>query len=175
MSFASITNSEVFALTRLRRREGLQRRRAALIERHGPTRYFSVTTMPPPQPKPPPAPKIKSRAKLRKIRAITESHMRRLEFRSEEGLSDRLLAIREAQGGNCYLCKWPFAPDNGPTVDHVVPLSRGGGNRGNILLAHARCNNDKADRLPTPLERAILASVNYRLANDEPMPERATA
>jgi 5-methylcytosine-specific restriction endonuclease McrA len=35
-----------------------------------------------------------------------------------------------------------------PTVDHIVPLSKGGDDtRGNVQLAHFRCNSVKGNRV----------------------------
>lgn len=64
------------------------------------------------------------------------------------------------QAGCCYRCDEPFTPDDWATVDHVVPRSKGGADGGNILLACAPCNQEKADRDPTPAELAVLARVN---------------
>lgn len=52
---------------------------------------------------------------------------------------------------HCWLCLHPVDltlpgthPD-GPSVDHVVPLSKGGDplDRGNLRLAHLRCNSSR--------------------------------
>lgn len=52
------------------------------------------------------------------------------------------------QGNTCYLCGGRFTKGNGPTIDHVRPLSRGGDwSVGNLLLAHRRCNLEKGDRI----------------------------
>lgn len=69
--------------------------------------------------------------------------------------------LRDYQNNHCYLCATLMAPqgemfahdDRMPSLDHVMPKSKGGPNRlGNVALAHKRCNNDKADRLPTACE-----------------------
>jgi 5-methylcytosine-specific restriction endonuclease McrA len=53
------------------------------------------------------------------------------------------------QKGRCKYCRVPMTWDyslTGVTVDHVVPLSRGGRNRrDNIVLACRKCNQAKAD------------------------------
>jgi 5-methylcytosine-specific restriction endonuclease McrA len=51
-----------------------------------------------------------------------------------------------------------------PTVDHVWPKSMGYKHSGNLLVTHRRCNEGKADRLPTGCELVWLAAVNARLA-----------
>jgi 5-methylcytosine-specific restriction endonuclease McrA len=53
----------------------------------------------------------------------------------------------------CQYCKHPAW-----TVDHVVPLSRGGADDPvNMVAACERCNNQKRDREPTKAEIAALA------------------
>ena len=63
--------------------------------------------------------------------------------------------IAERDGWWCWLCGGgidPTArPDSsmGPTVDHLVPRSRGGGNEpSNLRLAHKRCNVQRGNHLP---------------------------
>jgi 5-methylcytosine-specific restriction endonuclease McrA len=70
-----------------------------------------------------------------------------------------------AQAGACGLCGGRLERGRG-TLDHVVPRARGGGNIGNLLLAHGRCNHAKADRMPTQMELDMLAAVNAVLARD---------
>ncbi len=64
--------------------------------------------------------------------------------------------VFERDGWTCYLCNRPvglevdiFHPDS-PTVDHVVPLTKGGAHAlHNVRCAHLGCNSRKADRLLT--------------------------
>lgn len=75
---------------------------------------------------------------------------------------ERVVSIlRDYQENRCYLCGEPMAPRSEmfahdsimPSLDHVLPKCRGGTNRlGNVALAHKRCNNVKADRVPTACE-----------------------
>lgn len=68
----------------------------------------------------------------------------------------------EAQGGRCAYCSTPLS--KGYHIDHVVPLSRGGSNKPDNLVATCpTCNISKRDRLlhtewipsnPLPLWRA---------------------
>lgn len=62
--------------------------------------------------------------------------------------------IFERDGWICWLCNEPVDPTLsrrdplGATVDHVVPLSRGGADEPeNLRLAHYACNNKKSTRL----------------------------
>ena len=55
--------------------------------------------------------------------------------------------IRQRDGQLCYLCGgWVSVHEQ--SLDHVVPLSRGGAHAyANIKLAHKVCNSKKGDRL----------------------------
>lgn len=64
-----------------------------------------------------------------------------------------LAEIAERDGECCGLCGTPVpmgvrVPDPlAPTIDHVVPISRGGNDtRANVQLAHFRCNSVKGAR-----------------------------
>lgn len=66
-------------------------------------------------------------------------------FKSKEELRRHLL---KDQDNLCYLCNKPFTKNNKPTIDHIVPLAKGGGwNLENLALAHRSCNVDKGDRM----------------------------
>lgn len=81
--------------------------------------------------------------------------------RGRDGIREKLFA---AQCGNCGLCGYAIGDAFRGTIDHVVPRRLGGKNAGNMLLAHERCNNEKADRPPTQSEIDLLAAVNAILA-----------
>jgi 5-methylcytosine-specific restriction endonuclease McrA len=54
---------------------------------------------------------------------------------------------RKLAKGTCYYCMEAFSPDQ-LTMDHVVPLSRGGKSvRGNLVTACKECNNKKKNML----------------------------
>ena len=52
----------------------------------------------------------------------------------------------------CYWCNEPFDESDirtRQTVDHRIPISRGGDNNpGNIVIAHHSCNSSKRDKMP---------------------------
>jgi 5-methylcytosine-specific restriction endonuclease McrA len=65
-----------------------------------------------------------------------------------------LIQVVERDGWACWLCgelvdeALPRTSRMGATVDHVVPLSKGGSDElENLRLAHWICNNKKSDRL----------------------------
>lgn len=59
----------------------------------------------------------------------------------------RVAAVRERDRETCHLCgRWVSVHEQ--SLDHVVPLSRGGEHTYlNIKLAHQLCNSKKGDRL----------------------------
>ena len=65
-----------------------------------------------------------------------------------------LLDVVARDGWVCWLCNMPVDESlprtsrMGATVDHVVPLAKGGSDElDNLRLAHWICNNKKSDRL----------------------------
>jgi len=51
--------------------------------------------------------------------------------------------------GCCFWCGCPLTMSWWATVDHEIPLSRGGtDDRENLLLSCRRCNKRRGDRLP---------------------------
>ena len=56
-----------------------------------------------------------------------------------------IVTIYQAHGGVCALCGEPVEPAD-VTIDHIVPLVKGGAHeRNNWQLAHRRCNSAKRD------------------------------
>lgn len=67
--------------------------------------------------------------------------------------------IAERDGLDCYLCKQPIdmtlprTSKMGATIDHVIPLSRGGlDEMSNLKLAHWGCNLAKSNKLVEELD-----------------------
>jgi 5-methylcytosine-specific restriction endonuclease McrA len=59
---------------------------------------------------------------------------------------------RQLDRGRCYYCGKSFPPRQ-LTMDHIVPLSRGGkSNKGNVVPACKDCNNKKKYMLPIEWE-----------------------
>lgn len=63
-----------------------------------------------------------------------------------------LAAIRERDGLWCYLCEQTIDDERKVTIDHVVPIARGGTHtEDNLRVAHQSCNSWKHDRLLSEL------------------------
>lgn len=60
---------------------------------------------------------------------------------------DWTAARLKQQDGRCYWCGARITST--PTCDHLIPLSRGGRDHyENVVAAHERCNKAKGDKLP---------------------------
>lgn len=62
------------------------------------------------------------------------------------GIPFSLRQLRDGMGepGDCHLCGDPVGTD--ASIDHVIPVSRGGGNGlENLRWSHGRCNRVKTD------------------------------
>lgn len=66
-----------------------------------------------------------------------------------------------ASGGVCLLCGEPMRLDlpgthpDGPTLEHVIPVNRGGHptDPRNLSASHLRCNSARGDRLLSEMPR----------------------
>lgn len=68
---------------------------------------------------------------------------------------------RKISNGICYYCGRKFAPSE-LTMDHVVPLIRGGKSiKANIVIACKDCNNKKKYLLPSEWEEYLLKLKNF--------------
>lgn len=57
--------------------------------------------------------------------------------------------------GECYYCGGKFSKDE-ITMDHIVPLSRGGtSSKNNIVACCKNCNNIKKNKLPLEWEEYL--------------------
>jgi 5-methylcytosine-specific restriction endonuclease McrA len=68
--------------------------------------------------------------------------------------------VRERDGDNCWRCKRPMrfdlppGHDLAPTIEHLLPKSKGGTSAlDNLCLCHGRCNRLMADATPEVKER----------------------
>ena len=55
-----------------------------------------------------------------------------------------------------------------PTVDHIIPVSKGGhpSDLSNLQLAHRCCNRQKSDKLLDPLRRSATDDADKLIANN---------
>lgn len=61
---------------------------------------------------------------------------------------ERLEYLLSRDGDLCFICQLPFDKD-AATIDHWIPLSKGGTwDIDNLRLTHRQCNNWKADQVP---------------------------
>jgi 5-methylcytosine-specific restriction endonuclease McrA len=68
--------------------------------------------------------------------------------------------IWERDGGICYLCGQAVSYEVS-TIDHEIPLSRGGLHaRSNVKIAHRRCNQSKRNKLIEEMERPYVQPIN---------------
>jgi hypothetical protein len=96
--------------------------------------------------------------------AVSKSHYNKIEDliliangEKEEVLSEKKHQRKELKGLKnkvkkrhkmCYICKKPFNAENKPTLEHKIPLSKGGSNREDNLVASClECNRKKGDSL----------------------------
>ena len=70
---------------------------------------------------------------------------------------DQHRRILKAKRRPCHICHEPIDYDAhwldplSFTIDHLIPINRGGADRlDNIDAAHRKCNRDKSDRHATP-------------------------
>ena len=102
------------------------------------------------------------------------SHKRRPSHKSKEPYIPRFdhqnrrkvgYRIWRDQHGLCYWCREPVlwnAPEKSPeyaTIDHLLPLSRGGRDLvSNWVVAHARCNGQRGNTLPPPVTFLVIST-----------------
>jgi 5-methylcytosine-specific restriction enzyme A len=85
---------------------------------------------------------------------IDEQHIRKEKQKARE-LKRSTWWLNRIQAGVCYYCNKEVGRAN-LTMDHIVPLSRGGKSRkGNIVPACKECNNRKKYLLPIEWEEYL--------------------
>jgi len=81
-----------------------------------------------------------------------QGHIRKERERAQKLRKSQWWASQLSKG-LCHYCRQPFPP-SALTMDHIVPLARGGkSTRGNTVPACAHCNQSK--QLETPAERLL--------------------
>jgi len=61
--------------------------------------------------------------------------------------------VQATYGNHCWLCRAEIVNESDYTIDHLIPLSRGGAawDIENVRPAHARCNKSRGNRPPKPI------------------------
>ena len=93
---------------------------------------------------------------------VTEQEIRKEKEKARQ-LRRSAWWARKAGSGRCYYCHMKVEKEN-LTMDHVVPLSRGGkSKKGNIVPACKECNNRKKSLLPIEWEEYLIKLAEKRL------------
>ncbi len=88
------------------------------------------------------------------IPEATEEEIRKERVRARD-LRQSQWWKRKRSGGLCYFCHKKFPPKE-LTMDHIVPLIRGGkSTKGNIVPSCKECNNKKKHMLPLEWEEYL--------------------
>ena len=89
------------------------------------------------------------------------SHDRRLKRNGKMDYSINLHKLYKRDKGICKLCGKPvfyvddIQSDEYPSIDHIIPISKGGLHQwDNVQLAHRGCNTEKGDELPPTVKNA---------------------
>lgn len=91
------------------------------------------------------------------ITEISEKEIRQEKDKARELRKSRWWSNRISQG-HCHYCGKSFPPEE-LTMDHVVPVVRGGkSTRGNLVPACKDCNNRKKYLLPIEWEEYLKSS-----------------
>jgi 5-methylcytosine-specific restriction endonuclease McrA len=92
---------------------------------------------------------------------LQETDQRR-ERQKARDLRDSQWWKRRLAKGICSYCQRPFAPRE-LTMDHIVPVSRGGKTtKGNVAACCKECNNAKKQMLPIEWEQYL---VQFEISN----------
>ncbi len=88
------------------------------------------------------------------FRAAEEEHIKREKAKARE-LRATQWWKRKRSSGLCHYCGQKFKPTE-LTMDHLVPIARGGKSaQGNLVPACKECNNKKKYLLPTEWEEYL--------------------
>ena len=90
------------------------------------------------------------------ISYVTEEELKK-EKRKAQTLKKSSWWKRKRSDGVCYFCGQKFHPKE-LTMDHIVPLIRGGkSSKGNVVPACKECNNKKKYFLPIEWEEYLVS------------------
>ena len=88
------------------------------------------------------------------IPEVTEEEVRRERAKARQLRQSQWWKRRRSEGV-CYFCHEKFSP-NELTMDHIIPLIRGGKSaKGNVVPSCKECNNKKKHMLPLEWEEYL--------------------
>jgi 5-methylcytosine-specific restriction protein A len=88
------------------------------------------------------------------ISYVTEEEIKREKIKAQ-GLRKSQWWKRKCEKGICYFCRKKLPPKD-LTMDHIVPLIRGGrSTKGNVVPSCKECNNKKKYLLPVEWEEYL--------------------
>ncbi len=97
---------------------------------------------------------------------VSEQEIRREKEKARELRRSHWWQNRLAKG-SCHWCGGSFPPEE-LTLDHIVPIIRGGkSSRGNVVPACKECNNKKKYLLPLEWEEYLEAAKREKASNEE--------
>ncbi len=100
------------------------------------------------------------------ILEVNETDVRREREKSRELRKSRWWQNRLALGG-CHYCGGSFSPEE-LTMDHLVPVSRGGkASRNNVVPACKECNSRKKYLLPIEWEEYLAKQDNQPMESSK--------
>ena len=114
--------------------------------------------------------KVKSQAsrKLKDYIVISEENAqkqvedRKKKIKRRQFTSEERATVYNNAHGICEICG-KFVPMNSFTVDHIIPISKGGTYEfSNLQLAHESCNLMKTDALPEDFFDKMIEILNYQ-------------
>ena len=77
-------------------------------------------------------------------------------YKKMRGREWTMRQLLRKQKGLCWVCKGPVSldtpeGDDYATIEHILPLARGGTeDLGNLAASHRKCNQDRGAELPKP-------------------------
>lgn len=90
---------------------------------------------------------------------MKENHIKQEKMRARELRKSRWWQNLIRQNARCYYCEVGLAPEE-VTMDHILPVSRGGySKKGNIVACCKECNTKKQDLTPVEWHEFRLAKL----------------
>ncbi len=85
-----------------------------------------------------------------------ENKRRAIKHSCETFLTTSQVRQLRSSAKRCFYCSARFTKENRPTIDHVIPLNRGGAHsRENVVVACKKCNCSKCAQPPEQYARKL--------------------